>query len=166
MAIFPPIVQTGITNLGVSDAVSASGFHYAPDPSSQGASTIGGNVATNAGGPHTLKYGVTGNHVLGVEAGLGDGSIVKLGPIHQPASFDLTGVLVGSEGTLGIVTRVWVRLTPNPEAFRTMRAIFESVDDATGAISDIIGAGIIPAAMELMDQGIVAAVEEAFHFGF
>jgi glycolate oxidase len=160
------VVEAGVPNIQLNRALTGSGFHYAPDPSSQGASTIGGNVATNAGGPHTLKYGVTVNHVLGVEVVLGDGSLVELGPVEHPAELDLTGVLVGSEGTLGIITKVWVRLTPNPQDYRAMRAIFDTVDDATNAISDIIGAGMIPAAMELMDQGIVAAVEEAYHFGF
>ena len=103
---------------GSTAALAGSGYHFAPDPSSQGASTIGGNVATNAGGPHTLKYGVTVNHVLGLEAVLADGSIVRLGPVEDPAGLDLIGVLVGSEGTLGIVTKVWVRLTPNPQDYR------------------------------------------------
>lgn len=160
------VVEAGAPNIQLGRALAGSGYHFAPDPSSQGASTIGGNVATNAGGPHTLKYGVTGNHVLGIEAVLGDGSIVRIGPLADPSAFDLLGLLVGSEGTLAVITKVWVRLTPNPQDYRTMRVIFDSVDDATGAISDIIGAGIIPAAMELMDRGIVAAVEEAFQFGF
>jgi glycolate oxidase len=103
---------------------------------------------------------------LGLEVVLGDGSILTLGPVQDPAELDLVGLLVGSEGTLGIVTKLWVRLTPDPQDYRTMRAIFDTVDDATNAISDIIGAGVIPAAMELMDQGIVGAVEEAYHFGF
>ena len=120
----------------------APGYHFAPDPSSQVASTIGGNVATNAGGPHTLKYGVTVNHVLGLEVVLGDGSILRLGPVENPAGLDLIGVLVGSEGTLAIVTKVWVRLTPDPQDYRTLRAIFSTVDDATNAISEIIAAGI------------------------
>jgi glycolate oxidase len=160
------VVEAGVPNIQLNRALAGTGFHYAPDPSSQGASTIGGNVATNAGGPHTLKYGVTVNHVLGLEVVLGDGSIMQLGPVEHPAALDLSGVLVGSEGTLGIVTKTWVRLTPNPQDYRAMRAIFDTVDDATNAISDIIGAGMVPAAMELMDQGIVAAVEEAYHFGF
>jgi glycolate oxidase len=160
------VVEAGVPNLQLTRVLAGTGYHFAPDPSSQGASTIGGNVATNAGGPHTLKYGVTVNHVLGVEAVLGDGSIVQLGPVEDPASLDLLGLLVGSEGTLGIVTKVWVRLTPDPQDYRAMRAIFNAVDDATNAVSQIIAAGIIPSAMELMDQGIVAAVEEAFHFGF
>ena len=160
------VVEAGVPNLRLTQALAGAGYHFAPDPSSQGASTIGGNVATNAGGPHTLKYGVTVNHVLGLEAVLADGSILQLGPVDNAASLDLIGVLVGSEGTLGIVTKVWVRLTPNPQQHRAMRAIFNSVDDAGNAVSQIIAAGIVPAAMELMDQGILAAVEEAFHFGF
>jgi glycolate oxidase len=160
------VVEAGAANVELGRALAGSGFHYAPDPSSQVASTIGGNVATNAGGPHTLKYGVTVNHVLGLEAVLGDGSILRLGPVENPAALDLVGLLVGSEGTLAIVTKVWVRLTPDPLDHRTLRAIFSTVDDATNAISEIIAAGMIPAAMELMDRGIVAAVEEAYHFGF
>ena len=160
------IVEAGVPNLRLTQALAGTGHHFAPDPSSQGASTIGGNVATNAGGPHTLKYGVTVNHVLGLEAVLGDGSIVRLGPIEDPAVLDLIGLLVGSEGTLGIVTKVWVRLTPNPQQYRAMRATFHSVDEAGNAVSQIIAAGIVPAAMELMDQGILAAVEEAYQFGF
>jgi glycolate oxidase len=160
------VVEAGVLNVQLSRALAGTGYHYAPDPSSQGACTIGGNVATNAGGPHTLKYGVTANHVLGLEAVLGDGSVLRLGPVENPASFDLIGVLVGSEGTLAIITKVWVRLTPDPQDYRTLRAIFDTVDDASNAVSDIIGEGIIPAAMELMDQGIVGAVEEAYHFGF
>lgn len=160
------LVEAGVPNNQLARALAPTGYHFAPDPSSQVSCTIGGNVATNAGGPHTLKYGVTGNHVLGIEAVLGDGSVVQAGPIENPGSLDLVGLLVGSEGTLAIVTQVWIRLTPNPQDFRTLRAVFNDVDDATNAISDIIGAGIVPAAMELMDQGIIGAVEEAFHFGF
>lgn len=160
------LVEAGMTNLELTRRLAGTGYHFAPDPSSQAACTIGGNVATNSGGPHTLKYGVTVNHVLGLEAVLGDGSVLSLGPIRDPAEFDLTGVLVGSEGTMAIVTKVWVRLTPDPQDYRTLRVIFDSVDDATGAVGDIIAAGIVPAAMELMDRGIIAAVEEAHHFGF
>jgi glycolate oxidase len=160
------LVEPGVLNLQLARALAGTGLHFAPDPSSQTACTIGGNVATNAGGPHTLKYGVTLNHVLGLEAVLGDGSVVQVGPVPDPAQLDLVGLLVGSEGTLAIVTKVLVRLTPDPQDYRTMRAIFDTVDDATNAISEIIAAGVIPAAMELMDQGIVGAVEEAFHFGF
>jgi glycolate oxidase len=161
------VVQPGVVNIWLTSALKGAGYHYAPDPSSQGACTIGGNVATNSGGPHTLKYGVTVNHVLAVEAVLADGSIVQFGsPSEDAPGLDLVGTLVGSEGTLAIVTKVWVRLTRDPEGFRTLLGIFESVDDATIAISEIIGAGIIPAALEMLDQGILVAVEEAFHFGF
>ena len=161
------VVQPGVVNVWLTNALKGSGYHYAPDPSSQGACTIGGNVATNSGGPHTLKYGVTVNHVLGVEAILADGSIMQFGgPVDEAPGLDLVGAIVGSEGTLAIVTKVWVRLTRDPQGFRTMLGIFESVDDATNAISEIIGAGIVPAALEMLDQGILVAVEEAFHFGF
>ena len=160
------VVEAGVANLRLTAALAGTGYHFAPDPSSQGASTIGGNVATNAGGPHTLKYGVTVNHVLGVEVVLADGSILQLGPVTNSPGLDLIGVLVGSEGTLGIVTKIWVRLTPNAQDYRAMRATFNTLDDAGNAVSQIIAAGIVPAAMELMDQGILAAVEEAYHFGF
>jgi glycolate oxidase len=161
------VVQPGVVNIWLTNALKGTGYHYAPDPSSQGACTIGGNVATNSGGPHTLKYGVTVNHTLGIEAVLADGSIVQFGgPAEDSPGLDLTGTLVGSEGTLAIVTKIWVRLTKNPEGVRTLLGVFDSVDDATNSISEIIGAGIIPAALEMMDQGILTAVEAAFHFGF
>lgn len=161
------VVEPGVVNVHLTQKLKGTGFHYAPDPSSQGACTIGGNVATNSGGPHTLKYGVTVNHVLGVEVVLPDGEIVQLGgPCPAAPGFDLTGLFVGSEGTFGIATKVWVRLTRDPSAYRTLLGIFETVGQATEAISGIIGAGIIPAALEMMDQGIVEAVEAAFHFGF
>ncbi|MCA9037946.1 MAG: FAD-binding protein [Planctomycetaceae bacterium] len=161
------VVEPGVVNVRLTRALAGSGFHYAPDPSSQGACTIGGNVATNSGGPHTLKYGVTVNHVLGVEFVDPSGEIIQFGgPCGQTDSFDLTGLFVGSEGTFGVVTRVWVKITRDPSAYRTMLAVFETVDDATRAISSIIGAGIIPAALEMMDQGIVGALEAAYHFGF
>jgi glycolate oxidase len=161
------IVQPGVVNIWLTNALKETGYHYAPDPSSQGACTIGGNIATNSGGPHTLKYGVTVNHALAVEAVMTDGSIVQFGgPTEDPLGLDLVGSLVGSEGTLAIVTKVWVRLTRNPQGVRTMLGVFNSATDATNAISAIIGAGIIPAALEMMDQGILVAVEQAFHFGF
>ena len=161
------VVEPGVVNVRLTRALASSGFHYAPDPSSQGACTIGGNIATNSGGPHTLKYGVTVNHVLGVEFVSPEGELVQFGgPCGRGADFDLTGLFVGSEGTFGVVTRVWVRITRDPAAYRTMLGIFNTVDDATQAISRIIGAGIIPAALEMMDQGIVSAVEAAFQFGF
>lgn len=161
------VVEPGLVNVHLTQALRGSGFHYAPDPSSQGACTIGGNVATNSGGPHTLKYGVTVNHVIGIEFVTPEGELAQLGgPCEDMPGLDLTGLFVGSEGTFGVVTKVWVKLTRNPDAFRTMLGIFETVGDATEAISGIIGAGIIPAALEMMDQGIVGALEEAFHFGF
>jgi len=161
------IVEPGLVNVHLTNHLKGSGFHYAPDPSSQGACTVGGNFATNSGGPHTLKYGVTVNHVLGAEVVLPDGSIVQLGgPCEDVPGCDLTGLFVGNEGTFGICTQITVRLTRDPAAYRTMLAVFNSVRDATQAISEIIGAGIIPAALELMDQGIIEAVEAAFHFGF
>lgn len=161
------VVQPGVVNVWLTQALKATGYHYAPDPSSQGACTIGGNVATNSGGPHTLKYGVTVNHVLGLELVLADGRIMRVGgPAEDAPGLDLVGALVGSEGTLAIVTKVWVRLTRNPQGYRTMLGIFESCEDATNAISEIIGAGIVPAALEMMDHGILQAVEAAFQFGF
>jgi glycolate oxidase len=161
------VVEPGVVNVWLTNALKGTGFHYAPDPSSQGACTIGGNVATNSGGPHTLKYGVTVNHVLGVECVLADGRVMQFGgPAEDPVGLDMVGAIVGSEGTLAVVTRIWVRLTRNPQGCRTMLGVFESVEDATNAISEIIGAGIVPAALEMMDQGILVAVEAAFGFGF
>jgi glycolate oxidase len=124
-------------------------------------------VATNSGGPHTLKYGVTVNHVLGLEIVLPDGQVVRTGgPAEDNPGYDLTGVIVGSEGTFGIVTKVWVRITRNPQAYRTLLGVFETVDAATNTISGIIGAGIIPGALEMLDALILQAVEAAFGFGF
>jgi glycolate oxidase len=161
------MVEPGLVNVHLTQHLKGTGYHYAPDPSSQGACTIGGNFATNSGGPHTLKYGVTVNHVLGVEMVMPDGSVVELGgPVEDVPGYDLTGLFVGSEGTFGVCTKVIVRLTRDPAAYRTMLGIFNSVNDATQTISNIIGVGIVPAALELMDQGIIEAVEAAFHFGF
>jgi len=161
------IVEPGLVNLHLTQHLAGSGFHYAPDPSSQGACTIGGNVATNSGGPHTLKYGVTVNHILGLQVVLPDATVAELGGVSDNlAGYDLTGLFVGSEGTFGICTQCIVRLTRDPEAYRTMLGVFETVADATQAISEIIGAGIVPAALEMMDTGIVEAVEAAFQFGF
>src|SRR5713226_9566515 len=161
------VVEPGVVNLWLTNHLKPHGYHYAPDPPSQGACTIGGNVATNSGGPHTLKYGVTVNHVLGVTIVLPDGSVVRTGgPAEDNPGYDLTGVMVGSEGTFGVATKIWVRISRNPEAYRTLLGVFETVDDATNTISDIIAAGIIPAALEMLDQLILQAVEAAFHFGF
>jgi glycolate oxidase len=161
------VVEPGVVNKWLTDQTKDRGFHFAPDPSSQGACTIGGNVATNSGGPHTLKYGVTVNHVLGVELVLPDGRVVVCGgPAEDSPGYDLTGVIVGCEGTFGVVSKTWVRITRNPEAYRTLLGVFDSVDDATNTISDIIGAGIVPGALELLDRLILGAVEQAFKFGF
>src|SRR6266850_2184264 len=161
------VVEPGVVNLWLTNHLKPSGYHFAPDPSSQGACTIGGNIATNSGGPHTLKYGVTVNHVLGVEMVLPDGRVVQCGgPVEDMPGYDLTGVIVGAEGTFGIVSKIWVRITRNPVAYRTLLGVFETVEDATNTISDIIGAGIVPAALEMLDTLILQAVEAAFHFGF
>src|SRR5439155_6959913 len=161
------VVEPGVVNLWLTNHLKKDGYHFAPDPSSQGACTIGGNVGTNSGGPHTLKYGVTVNHVLGVELVLPDGQVVMCGgPTEDNPGYDLTGVIVGSEGTFGIATKVWCRITKNPQAYRTLLGVFETVDDATNTISDIIGAGIVPGALEMLDQLILGALEQAFHFGF
>jgi glycolate oxidase len=161
------VVEPGVVNLGLTRQLMPLGWHFAPDPSSQGACTIGGNVATNSGGPHTLKYGVTVNHVLGVEIVLPDGEVVVTGgPVEDQPGYDLTGVIVGSEGTFGVVTKIWCRITRNPQAYRTLLGVFETVDDATNTISDIIGAGIVPGALEMLDRLMLGAIEEAFHFGF
>ena len=160
------IVQAGVVNLWVTNAVRAHGLQYAPDPSSQPACTIGGNVAENSGGPHTLKYGVTTNHVLGVELVLPSGDVVQLGGVvEERPGYDLVGLAVGAEGTFGIVTRATLRLVRSPEATRTLLAVFDSVDAACEAVSDMIGAWIVPAALELMDRIIIAAVEAAYHVG-
>jgi glycolate oxidase len=161
------VVEPGVVNLWLTRHLTPYGWHFAPDPSSQGACTIGGNVATNSGGPHTLKYGVTVNHILGVELVLPDGEVVRTGgPTEDNPGYDLTGVVVGSEGTFGVVTKCWCRITRNPQAYRTLLGVFETVDDATNAISEIIGAGIIPGALEMLDRLILGAVEAAFHVGF
>jgi glycolate oxidase len=161
------VVEPGVVNLWLTNHLKPHGYHFAPDPSSQGACTIGGNVSTNSGGPHTLKYGVTVNHVLGLEFVLPDGRVVEVGgPAEDNPGYDLTGVMVGAEGTFGVATKIWVRITRNPEAYRTLLGVFETVDDATNTISDIIGAGIVPAALEMLDNLILSAVEAAFHFGF
>ena len=160
-------VQPGMVNLNLSRALAPHGVHYAPDPSSQAACTIGGNVANNSGGPHCLAYGVTSAHVLAVEVVLSDGSVVTLGGLTaEPAGYDLRGAFVGSEGMCGIATSVAVRLTPNPPAVRTMLLCFDDVSDAAATVSAIIAAGIVPAAVEMMDQRCVAAVEDFAQAGY
>jgi len=164
------LVEAGCVNARVTDAVKADRLFYAPDPSSQSACTIGGNVATNSGGPHTLKHGVTTNHVLGFEMVLPDGEVLWLGTTPEGGEdvdgYDLRGAVIGSEGMFGIVTRVLVRLLRAPQAYKTMLGVFESVDEASQTVSDIISAGIVPGALEMMDQLITQAVEAAYHFGF
>jgi glycolate oxidase len=159
-------VQPGLVNLHLSLAVADAGYYYAPDPSSQGSCTIGGNVAENSGGPHTLKYGVTTNHVLGLEVVLPNAEVVHFGgPTLDTPGYDLTGLFVGSEGTFGIVTKVTVRLLRKPQTWKTVLAFFASVEAASNAVSGIIGAGIIPAALEMMDNLALQAVEAAIQAG-
>src|SRR5215207_2818093 len=161
------IVEPGVVNLWLTNHIKPKGYHFAPDPSSQGACTIGGNVATNSGGPHTLKYGVTVNHVLGVELVLPDGRVVVTGgPCADGPGYDLTGTIVGSEGTFGVVSKVWVRVTRNPEAYRTLLGVFDTVDQATNTISDVIGAGMVPAALEMLDNMFIGSIEAAYRLGF
>ncbi|MFO0797057.1 MAG: FAD-linked oxidase C-terminal domain-containing protein [Gemmataceae bacterium] len=161
------VVEPGVVNVWLTNALKPFGYHYAPDPSSQGACTLGGNVATNSGGPHTLKYGVTVNHVLGVELVLPDGRVVVTGgPCEDSPGYDLTGTIVGSEGTFGVVSKVWVRVTKNPEAYRTLLGVFDTVDQATNTISDIIGAGMVPAALEMLDNMFIGSIEAAYRLGF
>jgi glycolate oxidase len=161
------VVEAGVVNLNVSRAVATERLFYAPDPSSQSACTIGGNVAENSGGPHTLKYGVTTNHVLGLELVLSDGEVVELGgAVEDVPGYDLRGIVIGSEGTMGIVTQATLRLTREPEGVRTLLALFDGVDAASNAISAIIAGGVVPAALEMMDGLIVQAVEAAYAFGF
>src|SRR4029434_187647 len=161
------IVEPGVINLDMTKAVSKDGFFYAPDPSSQAACSIGGNVANNSGGPHTLAYGVTTNHVLGVEVVLDDGKIIWLGgDVPDMPGYDLCGIFVGSEGTMGIVTKVIVRLMNTRESVRTLLAIFDDMDGATQTVVDITGARIIPAALEIMDRTTIEAVERGAPVGF
>jgi glycolate oxidase len=161
------LVQAGVVNLHLTQAVSGDGLCFAPDPSSQAACTIGGNIAANSGGPHTLKYGVTVNHTLGVELVTPEGDIVWLGGrVENSPGIDLLGAVVGSEGTLGIVTRAWVKLSPLPAKAHTLLAIFDDFDAGAQAVSDVIAAGIIPAALEMLDDVFVPCIEDAYHFGF
>ncbi|MBE9064307.1 FAD-binding protein, partial [cf. Phormidesmis sp. LEGE 11477] len=155
------VVQPGVINNWITQAVSGAGFYYAPDPSSQLACSIGGNVAENSGGVHCLKYGVTTNHVLGLKLVLPNGDVVDIGgAVAEMPGFDLTGVVVGSEGTLGIVTEVTLRILKSAESVQVLLADFTSVEAAGGAVSDIIQAGIIPAGMEMMDNFSLNAVED------
>ncbi|RIA43758.1 glycolate oxidase [Hephaestia caeni] len=161
------VVQPGVTNLAVTQAVEARGFYYAPDPSSQIACSIGGNVAENSGGVHCLKYGLTTNNVLGVELVMMDGEIVRLGGRHlDAAGLDLLGVVVGSEGLLGVVTEVTVRILPKPEGARALLIGFPSVESAGQCVADVIAGGIIPAGMEMMDRLAIEAAEAFVKVGY
>ncbi|MDV3350390.1 glycolate oxidase subunit GlcD [Leptothoe sp. LEGE 181152] len=154
------VVQPGVINNWVTQAVSGAGFYYAPDPSSQSVCSIGGNIAENSGGVHCLKYGVTTNHVLGLKLVLPNGDIVDVGDMPEPPGYDLTGIFVGSEGTLGIATEITLRILKSPESAQTLLADFNNVEAAGKSVSEIISAGIIPAGMEMMDNFSINAVEE------
>jgi glycolate oxidase subunit GlcD len=158
------VVEPGVINVRLTEAAAEHGLHYAPDPSSQTACTIGGNVAENSGGPHCLKYGVTSDHILGLEVVLPDGSVARLGgPVAQAPGLDLVGLFVGSEGTFGVVTEVTVRLTPTPEAVRTFLAIFDSMALACRTVTEITRAGILPVALEILDRRTIRAVEASVY---
>ena len=161
------VVEPGLVNLHLSWKVGPRGYYYAPDPSSQQACTIGGNIANNSGGPHTLKYGVTTNHVLGLEVVMPDGEVVWLGGKTRDAcGYDLAGVFVGSEGTFGIATKIVVRILKKPQAVKTVLAVFDEIDRASEAVSAVIGRGLVPAAMEMIDHLTIQAVEDAFGCGY
>jgi glycolate oxidase len=161
------IVQPGVVNLDITLAVQPFGYFFAPDPSSQRACTIGGNVAENAGGPHTLAHGVTTNHVVSLEAVLPDGTVIETGGIAPDTpGYDLTGLLTGSEGTLALVTKIGVRLMREPEAIKTMLAIYNSVDQAGDTVGALTAKGIIPIALEMLDGPMLRMVEAATHAGY
>jgi glycolate oxidase len=161
------VVQPGVTNLAITQAVEAAGFYYAPDPSSQIACTIGGNVAENSGGVHCLKYGLTTNNLLGIEMVTIDGEVIRLGGKHLDADgYDLLGVMTGSEGLLGVVTEVTVRILKKPTTARAVLVGFSSVEDAGNCVAAVIGAGIIPGGMEMMDRPAIHAAEAFAHSGY
>lgn len=161
------LAQSGIANIRITEAVRGHGLHFAPDPSSQSVSTLGGNIAENSGGPHTLKYGVTVQHILGVTMVDPVGEVLNLGgKIAGCPGFDLIGLIVGSEGTLGIVTEAWVKLTPLPSEVSTALVAFSDVRGATQSVAEIIKAGVIPAALEIMDKGILRALKAAFNLTY
>src|SRR5262252_431413 len=161
------VVQPGVVNLDITLAVQGRGYFYAPDPSSQRACTIGGNVAENAGGPHTLAYGVTTNHVLGLEMVLPDGSVVTCGGKEPDApGYDLTGLLTGSEGTMALVTKIVVRLMRKPELVKTLLAIYDSADDCGRTVAEITARAITPVAVEMLDGVMLQMVEHATHAGY
>jgi glycolate oxidase len=160
-------VEPGVITLNLQNMLLKKGFVYAPDPASQKVSTLGGNFGENSGGPHCLKYGVTTNHVLGAEVVLYDGTIIWTGGKSQDnPGYDLTGLLVGSEGTLGVATKVMLKLIPTPEKVKTMLAIYNTIQDASNTVSAIISEGIVPATLEMMDKLVLKAVEESVHAGY
>ena len=161
------VVQPGVVNLDITTAVKGQGYYYAPDPSSQKACTIGGNVAENSGGPHTLAYGVTTNHVLGIEAVLPDGTVINAGgPEADLPGYDLVGLLTGSEGTMVLVTKVIVRLMRSPETVKTLLAVYNEPEDAASTVAAITARAIVPAAIEMLDGVMLRMVEEATHAGY
>lgn len=161
------VVEPGLVNINLTTAASKHGLYYAPDPSSQKACTIGGNVAENSGGPHCLAYGVTSNHVLGMEVVMADGTVQWIGgKTREAPGYDLRGILVGSEGTLALVTKIIVRLLKKPEAVKTLLVVFKELDDASIAVTEIISAGVIPAALELLDALCIEATEPAVQAGY
>ncbi len=161
------VVQAGVTNLELQQALAPRGFLFAPDPASQKAATLGGNLAENAGGPHCVKYGVTTNHVLGVTAVLPGGAVLQIGgPALDPPGYDLRGVLVGSEGTLAVVTEMTVRILPSAESLLTMLVVYDDVADAARSVSAIVAAGMTPATLEMMDGAVIRAVEASKPCGY
>jgi len=158
--------QPGLFNLELGNALAPMGYQFLPDPASQKAATLGGNVAENAGGPHCFKYGVTTNHILGLTVVLPDGQVAVLGgPAPDPSGYDLTGLFVGSEGTLGICTEVVAKIVRLPEGVKTMLAIYDSIEDGSRTVSAIVAAGMVPATLEMMDQLVIQAVEASIHCG-
>jgi glycolate oxidase len=161
------VVQPGVVNLEITQAVAPFGYFYAPDPSSQRACTVGGNVAENAGGPHTLAYGVTTNHVLSLEAVLPDGRVVEAGALYPDTpGYDLVGLLTGSEGTMALVTKIGVRLMKQPEAVKTLLAIYSTSEQAGDTVGALTSRGITPTALEMMDGPMIRMVEAATHAGY
>jgi glycolate oxidase len=161
------VVQPGVVNLDITRAVEHAGLYFAPDPSSQKACTIGGNVAENSGGPHTLAYGVTVNHIAALEMVLPDGEIVRVGSKHGDVTgYDLCGLFVGSEGTLALVTEITVKLSRKAEEVKTLLAVFDSVDDACQTVVEITAKGITPAACEMVDGWTLGVIEDYIHAGF
>ena len=161
------VVEPGVYNLALQQVLAPYGFYYAPDPASQRVSTIGGNIAENAGGPHCVKYGVTSNHVLGVEMITADGDVIEIGGKAEfIPGYDFLGTIIGSEGTLGIITKAILKILPLPEETRTMLAIFPDMNKAAHAVTEIMGKGIIPATLEMMDKPIIETVEKIHHLGY